>query len=187
MTRVVIAIDRLAAFVFGVVLVALGVGALLWKTHWIPRTPELITAPGLVTASQTHWWPWAVAGVGALLVVLALRWLVAHLPLTRIKQTTLSAGDGGVISADLGEVADAAARALQASPDVYSAKGRAVLDRGVRTIELAVTSHSPTTLGAVIEAADEVSAQLGVVLGGDAVATRTLVHVDTRKRRDRPA
>ena len=185
MTRAVTAIDRLAAFVFGVVLIALGAGALLWNTHWIPRTPEVITAPGLVTASETHWWPWAVAGVGLLLVVVALRWLVAHLPMTRVRQTTLSVGTGGVVSADLGEVADAAGRALQASPDVHSAKGRAVLDRGHRTIDLTVTSHSPTTLGAVIEAADEVSAQIAVVLGDDAVATRTVVHVDARKRRDR--
>jgi hypothetical protein len=185
MTRVVIAIDRLAAFVFGVVFLAIGVGALLWNTHWIPRTPELVTAPGLVTASGTHWWPWAEAGVGLVLVLLAVRWLVAHLPMTRVSQRTLSVGDGGVVSADLGEVAAAAARALQACPDVHSAKGRAVLDRGVATIDLTVTPHSPTTLGAVVEAVDEVSAQIAVVLGADAVATRTSVHVDARKRRDR--
>lgn len=185
MTGAVTAIDRFAAFVLGVVLIVLGVGALLWNTHWIPRTPELITAPGLVAASDTHWWPWAVAGVGLVLVVLSLRWLVAHLPLTRVKQTTFTVGDGGVVSADLGEVAAAAPRALQANPNVHSAKGRAVLDRGERTIDLTVTSHSPTPLGAMIEAVDDVSAQIAAVLGEHAVATRTSVRVDTRKRRDR--
>jgi hypothetical protein len=185
MTRLATAVDRLAALIFGIGLILLGVGLLLWNTHWIPDTPDTITAPGLVTATETHWWPWAVAAAGVLLVLLALRWLFAHTPKTRLKGLRLSVGPGGDVTADLGQVADAAARALQASPDVHSAKGRAVVDRGVRTLDLTVTAYSPTTLAGLIEVVDAVNGQIANALGDSAVATRTLLHVDGKGRHDR--
>ena len=78
MTRLATTVDRLAALVFGLILLAVGAGLLVWNTHWIPGTPQMITTRGLVTAAGTRWWPWAVAGVGILLVLIALRWLLIH-------------------------------------------------------------------------------------------------------------
>jgi hypothetical protein len=185
MTRLATSLDRLAALVFGLALIAIGVGLLAWDTNAIPGTPEMITARGLVTAAGTDWWPWAVTGVGVVLVVTALRWLFIHNPKARVKALRLSAGDAGSVSVDLGEVADAAARALKQSPDVHSATGRAVIDRGTRTIDLTVTAYSPTTLGAVAEAIDTVNSQIADVVGDTSIATRTSIHIGKSTRRDR--
>jgi hypothetical protein len=187
MTRFATTIDRLAALVFGLALIALGVGVLVWNTYWIPGVPEKITAPGLVAATNADWWPWAVAGVGILLVLIALRWLVVHTPKSRVRALPLSTGGVGAISVDLGQVADAAARALQRNADALSAKGRAVVDRGARTIDLDVTAYSPTTLTALVESVDEVNRQIVGVLGDAKVAVRTTVHVDGHARRNRVA
>ena len=185
MTRLATAFDRLAALVFGLALIAIGAGLLVWNTNVFTGTPEMITARGLVTAAGTDWWPWAVAGVGVVLVLTALRWLFVHTPKAKVKALRLSAGDAGSVSANLGEVADAAARALELSPDVHSAKGRAVIDRGTRTIDLDVTAYSPTTLSAVAEAIDTVNSQIAYVVGDTSIATRTSIHIDKHSRRDR--
>ena len=54
------------------------------------------------------------------------------------------------ISVDLGEVAAAAARVLGQSTQAHSAKGRAIVDRSTRIIDLTVTAHSPTALSALV-------------------------------------
>ena len=86
---------------------------------------------------------------------------------------------------DLGEVADAAARVLGQSTQAHSAKGRAIIDRGTRTIDLTVTAHSPTTLSALIESIDSVNTQIAGMLGDPTIATRTSIHIDKHPRRDR--
>ncbi len=185
MTRLATTVDRLAAAVFGLALIAVGVGVLVWNTHLIPHGPHVITAPGLVAATNTEWWPWAVAGVGLLLVLLAVRWLFAHTPKARVKSLPLPSSAAGSISVDLGQVADAAAAALQQNANSHGAKGKAVIDRGRRTIDLAVTAYSPTTVTPLIATVDEVGGQITQMLGDARVAVRTTVRVDTHARRDR--
>ena len=133
MTRSASTLDRLAALVFGLALIALGVGLLVWNTDWITGIPQIITAPGLVTAAETGWWPWAVAAAGIVLVAIALRWLFTHTPKAKMKNLRLSGGNAGSISADLGEVADAAARVLGQSTQAHSAASPEALD--ARSIE----------------------------------------------------
>ena len=181
MTRSASTLDRLAALVFGLALIALGVGLLVWNTDWITGIPQIITAPG----AETGWWPWAVAAAGIVLVAIALRWLFTHTPKAKMKNLRLSGGNAGSISADLGEVADAAARVLGQSTQAHSAKGRAIIDRGTRTIDLTVTAHSPTTLSALIESIDSVNTQIACMLGDPTIATRTSIHIDKHPRRDR--
>ena len=181
MTRSAATLDRFAALVVGLAMICLGVGLLVWNTHWIPGTPEMITTPGLVAVAGTGWWPWAMAGIGVLLVLMALRWLLIHAPKAQIKDLR------SLISADLSEVADAAARVLQQYTDVHSAKGKAVIDRGTRTIDLEVTAHSPATVVTLIKSIDAVNCQIAGVLGDVAVATRTTIHIDQHPRRDRVA
>jgi hypothetical protein len=185
MTRLATTVDRLAAAVFGLALIAVGVGVLVWNTHLIPHVPHTITAPGLVSATNTEWWPWAVAGVGLVLALVGLRWLFAHTPKARVKALPLPPTAAGSTSVDLGQVADAAATALQHDTNSHGAKGKAVIDRGSRTIDLAVTAYSPATVPALIAAVDEVGGQVTEMLGDARVAVRTTVHVDKHGRRDR--
>ena len=186
MTRLATSIDRLAALLLGVLLIVLGLGLLVWNTDWLPHIPQAITAPGLVTASGTHWWPWALAVAGILLIVLALRWLFTHTPQAKIKTQRLSGAEkNGVIDVDLKHVAGAAAHALEQHPDVDSAKGRAIFDRGTRTIALDVTTNSPTLLTELTGPIDAVGRHIAEVIGEANVATRTTIHVTKHPRRER--
>ncbi|BDX35183.1 hypothetical protein TUM20985_57300 [Mycobacterium antarcticum] len=183
MTRTASTVDRLAALLLGVLLIVLGLGLLVWNTDWVPRIPQAITAPGFVTAAGTAWWPWALGVGGILLILIALRWLLSHTPKAKVKDLRLASGENGTITADLGAVADAAARALEEDPNIDSAKGKAVIDRGTRTIDLVVNASSPMTLTDLRTPIDLVGRQIADVLGDVAVATRTTVHVDKRPRR----
>lgn len=185
MTRLATSLDRFAALVLGLLLILLGLGMLVWNTDWLPRIPQMITAPGLVTAAGTHWWPWALAGAGILLVLLALRWLITHTPKAKIKTQRLSGGENGVISVDLKEVAHGAAHALQQNSDIDSAKGKAIIDRGTRIIDLDVTANSAVLLTEVTGSIDDVGRQIAEVLGDVTIATRTTIHVPKHSHRER--
>jgi hypothetical protein len=185
MTRWASTVDRLAALICGLALIALGLGLLVWNTDLFAGIPQTLTAPGLVTAAGTAWWPWAVAAVGVVLVLVAVRWLLSHTPKAKVKAVQLAADKRfGSITADLGAVADAAARALEQSPDAHSAKGKAVIDRGTRTIDLTVTAYSPSTVIPLIEPIDTVCTQIAEMLGDRTIATRTCIHIDKGSRRE---
>lgn len=104
MTGTATFIDRLAALILGLVLLVLGAAMIIWTTHLIDGTPVYLTAPGLVSASSTAWWPWAVTASGVVLVLLGLRWLATHRPARRAGSYTLADSNlsQGCLSADLG-------------------------------------------------------------------------------------
>jgi hypothetical protein len=182
MTGTATFLDRVAALVLGVFLLAVGAAMVIWTTHLIDGAPEYLTAPGLVFAAQTAWWPWAVTAAGILLVLLGLRWLATHRPARRARELTLADSNlsDGCLSADLGSLADAAAAELRERPAITSARGKAVIDRGKPSIHLDVTAAGTDTLAHAARAADEVAATTVGMLG-DAIAVQTRLHVNTRK------
>lgn len=183
MTRSAMALDRIAALLVGLVLIAVGVCAVGWNGFLRNTIPESIELPTLVAATQQGWWPWAVAGAGVVLVLLGLRWLLSHTPAAKAGSVPLSvSGDAGRVTADLGAIADAAAQQLEAHPGVHSAKAKAIDDRGLRTLDVTVTATSVPDLGAAAAAADRVCCDAIGMLGDDSVATRTRIHLDRTKR-----
>ncbi|WP_067864438.1 hypothetical protein [Nocardia shimofusensis] len=179
MTRLAGALDRFAAFVAGVALLGLGIALLLWNTDVVEQVPETVTAPGLMSATDTAWWPWALAGAGLVCALLAIRWLFSHTPASSAGTLRLADPDGlGRVSIDLGSLAAAAAAHLAARPDVSSAKGKAVVERGVRTIELTVKARSVEDLATLVAAANEVSSELARSLEDRSVAVRSLLGLE---------
>ncbi|MDV6271537.1 alkaline shock response membrane anchor protein AmaP [Rhodococcus globerulus] len=186
MSRTASFLDRFVTLVVGVLLIGLGTGALIWNTTMVPDTPDQVTAPALVTATGTSWWPWAVAAGGAAAVVLGALWLLAHTPSPRAKPLRLNtSGDLGSITVDLGSLAAAAAQTLAAHHDVRVAKGKAVIDRGTRTIDLTVTgtAESADDLSALTDAIDTVCAHLVHATGDNSPATRAILHITTHPTR----
>lgn len=175
-------LDRMASLVMGLMLVTLGVGMIIWSLHLVDGTPVYVTAPGLVTAAGTAWWPWATTGAGLLLIPLGVRWLLAHHPARRAGALTLadSSSAQGRLSADLGSLAQAAAAELRKHPAIRSASGKAVIDRGKPSLHLDVTAAGTDSLAHAAAAADDVAATATGMLG-DAIAVQTRLHVDTRK------
>ncbi|MEU0494573.1 alkaline shock response membrane anchor protein AmaP [Mycobacterium sp. NPDC006124] len=183
MTRTAVTFDRFAAVVAGLALVALGAALVVWTTGRVSNLPRNVSVPGLHSATTTGWWPFALAGAGVVLVVLALRWLFAHSPAAKVKDLPLRRDDSGSITVDLGEVASAAAQALEQTLDVESASGKAVIDRGTRTVDLTVTTSASPRSDRLIPAIDAVCAQIAGVLTDPSVATRTTIHTGKRERR----
>ena len=182
MTRTATLVDRVAALVLGLLLLAVGAAMVIWATHLIDGTPVYLTAPGLVFAADTAWWPWAVTGAGVVLVLIGLRWLAAHRPARRAGDLTLADSNlsEGCLSANLSSLADAAAAELRQRPAIQSASGKAVIDRGKPSVHFDVTAAGTDTLAHAAHAADEVAAT-AVGMLGDAIAVQTRLHVNTRK------
>ena len=78
MRRGLIAFDRLAALIIGIVLIAAGAAALGWRFDLIAG--DRLEINGLTGVPQQNWWPWATGAGGVLLVFLGFSWLVRHLP-----------------------------------------------------------------------------------------------------------
>lgn len=187
MTRPTAAMDRLATAIVGILLVAGGAAVLIWDTALVADIPESITAPGLVRASETSWWPWASAGAGIVLALVALRWLVAHRPTPRIDRTAIDgtfidAEDvtSGRATADITALASASARALEIHTCVKKASAKAVIDRRQRIIMIDATAQSPELLGEAALAADQVARDAITMIGDSSLATRTVIHIEKR-------
>ena len=183
MTRTASTLDRIAAALIGLLVIAVGAGALIWNTTLSSGFPDRITAAPLMSATSQPWWPWAVAGAGVLLVIIGVRWLLTHTPAAKTKPLPLhDADDRGTITVDLTAVVDAAAYALAQRPDVRSAKGKAVIDRGTRTLDLTVSVAAEENLSELTDAIDAVCADLARATGDPTLATRTTVRIASTTR-----
>lgn len=183
MSRGVITLDRFAALLMGIVAIAAGVFAVGWWLNvfsWLPTSLE--TAP--VTGATTQpWWPWAAGLAGTVLVLLGLRWLVAHIPHGSVDDLTLpGTGIEGKLRAAATPVAKAAADALAATPGVRSATGRVRRDRGQLIARLSATIEADADLQAVASAADRIAIDLARVLEREDLHSLVMLRVATRNR-----
>lgn len=182
MSRAAAAVDRIAVAVVALVLVALGTGAVAWQSGLIPGARDELAAPWARTTTDTAWWPWVLGLAGVVLMLIGLRWLAAHLPSRRVSDVRLpGSGSGGRLYVDLGAVASAAAGDLAGAHGVRSVRGRALADRGRRTIELGVTVDPTASLRSVREAVEATTARLAQSIGTDH-AVRVRVHTARRTR-----
>ena len=188
MTRWTITADRVMALLVGGVLIVAGAGVLLWHTGLIPGLPPVVTDHALTDAISTWWWRWAVAAAGVACTAVALRWLGAHRPAGKAAPIELHDSDtAGTVSIDPAAVASAAADALRQHSAVGSVKGKAVTDRGERTVELAVTAAHPGDLDALVAAIDTTCADIArATTGAPPLAARTTLHLKGGRALTRP-
>lgn len=180
MSRRLAGVDRFVVAVVGLVLIAVGVLAVLWQRDLVSWLQPRITTRPLGDATTTAWWAWAVGAAGAVLMVIALRWLLAHLFRPRVGHTVLNGSDRtGRLSADLGAVASAAANQLAAVPGVSGAKSAVRSERGRRTLILTVTAESDADVPEVISAVERVHDELATALPDPGLAVRVQLHINT--------
>ncbi len=168
MSRAVVAVDRLMTVLVGLLVLVLGAGLVLW---WLDRVSWLsgsVDTSSVQDVLDQPWWPW-VAGVGGvLLVVLGLRWLLAHLPARGVGELSLAgSGSQGRLLAAARPVVSAATDQLAAAPGVRSAGGKIVRERGQLVVRLRAAIEPSADLGAVAGAADQVVSDLARVLERD--------------------
>ncbi|MGI4895322.1 MAG: hypothetical protein ACRYF3_09435 [Janthinobacterium lividum] len=177
MSRAVLGLDRFMAFVAGLVLIVVGLAAAAWGAGWLdkvwssaPQTLQLKTASDAFAES---WWPW-VAGIGGgVFILLALWWLLSHLPRRGVGPLTLpGSGKSGRLTVDPSGTAAIAADVLAETPGVRSASSRVLRDRGQLVVAVKATIEPTADLASVVSATDEVAADLRKVLGRDDARAR---------------
>ncbi|NIZ93341.1 hypothetical protein [Kineococcus rubinsiae] len=190
MSRSVVGLDRVLTLLAGLLVVAAGAAVAAWGGGWLvqvwaaaPRTLQLRTASDAFSAS---WWPWAAGAAGVVAALLALWWLLAHVPRNRVGDLPLrGSGRGGRLALDPSGAAATAADVLAATPGVRSASSRVVRERGSLVVDVSATVEPTADLTAVVVAADAVTADLRQVLGRDDTRARVRLGVARRARRQR--
>lgn len=182
MSRAVIAFDRIAAIVLGLLLLAAGAACIAWWRGDLGLSGPLDVQP-VVDRTTQPWWPWVAGLVGAALVLIGLRWLAAHVITRGVGQVRLpGTGKKGRLTAQVKSVAQAAADVLENTEGVRSTRGTINRDRGQLTARLTATIEPTADLRAVTEAADQVAADLKHVLQRDDLHCLISLRVANRGR-----
>jgi len=187
MGRAVLGFNRLAALVVGLVLIVVGLAAAAWAAKlltkvWAAAPSKLSLTPVTDTFAMT-WWAWVAGIAGAVLILLALWWLLAHVPRRGVGNLSLSGSGGtGRLTVDPAGAASTAADVLAETPGVRSASSRVLRDRGQLVVAVKATVEPTADLRAVVEATDDVATDLAQVLGRDDARARIQLAVARRAR-----
>ncbi len=187
MRRIVLGLDRLLTILFGTTLFVTGIGAAAWyngglRRLW-PQFPKQVSTQKTSDLLNTGWWPWASGAVGALLVLLGLWWLIAHLPRRGVSTLALPGSSrAGRLRIDPSGPATTAADVLADAPGIRTAHSKVLRDRGELVVALTATIDPRAELSDVITAADTIAADLRTVLGRDDAHARIRLSVARRGR-----
>lgn len=182
--RGVLLLDRFVVLLLGVGLVAGGAAAALWRIGWLDDVlgdaPDSLDTSVLLSPVDTDWWPWAAGAGGVLAVLLALGWLLRHVPRQRVSTLRLPGSTAaGRLEADSGPIAQAAADSLGAEAGIRSASGSVRRERGVLVLVLTADVDPASSLPDVVAAAERVGAEASAVVGRDDVRCRIRLRAGT--------
>ena len=183
MSRGIDRFDRLMVGLVGAAFMLVGVGCMVWSTRstswwpqWIQQLPDRVSIGPAVAWLASPWWPWLCGASALLLALVAVRWLVAHLPAKGVGYLRLpddaDSRDRGVLLVDARAAADAAALALNSLPGIETAVGSLDDVDGQLVARIDATIEATADLREVGRSCDQVSAQLAQVLGRRDVAVR---------------
>jgi hypothetical protein len=181
MRRSVLAFDRVVALLLGLLLLVVGVGAVAWQLGYLtdvwPGVPDALDVDsGRLTGASSYALIAGVIGVAA--VALGLWWLLAHLPRRAVGALRLPAGEqrGRLVVAP-GPAVATAAEVLAEHPAIRSARGAVLADRGELVVRLRATADPDADLASVVDACDEVLADLADVLPAEQLRSRVELSV----------
>lgn len=168
-------LDRAATLVVGLVLIGVGAAAFLWERGLIDWPTQPDVAPTLEFLRR-GWVPWVAGFGGALLLLVAILWLVAHLGRSRVRYLDPPANSDAT-GTDLTTIATAAAAELGKRPDVLTCKTKTIRDRGQVVVELQPTLSADADLRAVTTTAEKVATSVHRVVARDDVHVRIAMKV----------
>lgn len=187
MSRRTLALDRFLALVLGLVLLVGGAALVAWPTGWLDQllgqeAGTLSTGP-VTDALGASWWTGAAAAAAVVLAVLAVWWLVAHVPRQSAGTLTLTgSGRSGQLTIDPDGPAQAAADELATVAGVRSARGTVNRERGRLVVVLDATVEQRADLAEIAAEADRITATLYHVLGRRDARARVRLSVARRDR-----
>ncbi|RXR26048.1 hypothetical protein EQW78_16465 [Oerskovia turbata] len=190
MNRTVLRLDRVLLALFGLVLVVVGVAALLWTTgtlaEYVDGVPDSLDTSGATTAASQTWWPYATGAVALLLAIVAVWWMLAHLPARSVPEQDLPGSSRAMrLRIDRGAVADATAHAAQQIPSVRRSTATLRDEGSELVLSLLVTVDPATDLPDLATRLDDLVADAATVLPDERLRSRTTVRMRTSRRSDR--
>jgi hypothetical protein len=181
MSRSILAFDRIVVLLLGLVLLVLGVAAVGWQLGYLadvwPAAPDTLDVDsGRLTGSPNY--PVIAGAVGVALVVIGVWWLFAHVPRRSVGALRLPAGEQpGRLVVEPGPAVATAAEVLADDPMIRSARGAVLADRGELVVRLRATADPDADLASVVQACDDVLADLADVLPADQLRSRVELSV----------
>lgn len=192
MNRTVLRLDRVLLALAGLVLVVVGVAALLWTTGTlagvVDGVPESLDTAVVTDAASESWWPYATGALALVLAVVALWWMLAHLPPRTVAEQDLPGSTRAArLRISRSAVADATAHAAGQLPSVHKATAT-LRDEGPELVlSLLVTVDPATDLPELASRLDGVVADAASVLADDRLRSRTTLRLRSSRRSDREA
>lgn len=189
MKRGAAALNRLLVLTVGLALAVLGAGALAWDrdVERVRIAVADIDRDRIAAVPEQTWWNWALGATIAVGLVLGIVVLAVDLTRRRAAPSTLlETSTDTPVAIDLGPIATGVAAELAQLPGVRRARGRAVSDRGLATVQITLDADPHSDMAALVRDAERVAATTTSALGGTAVAdvaVRVLLHLD---RADHP-
>lgn len=161
------AVDRVVFVLLGVLFIAVGVASILWQLDVIGADYVALTPAPLQEYPDQTWWPWAIGIGGAVLLLVALMWLMAHSPQGGSNEVRIpGSGHGGRFTATVVPILDAAAESLRGHNDVEAV--HATMKERKTTAVLArfdVQIYPGADLRSVAESAERTANELRAVVG----------------------
>ena len=165
MTRRLRALDRALTALVGLLLLAAALLTLAWTRGWTLggtlHLPHDVHTGPVTDTLRAGWWPWTFAIVTVVLGLLALRWLLAHVPTpSRRALRTVNADDAGATRLDLTALAEATGSRFADLAPVVAARGSYRQVRGEHVVEVRAAVDDRTSSRLVAEAVRTIDAEL---------------------------
>lgn len=178
------ALDRTLVVLVGLLLAAAGAALLGWQQGWFPQLTGTLQTDAVVDATQTGWWPWAVAAGGVALGLLGLAWLTAHVPGRGPGSVRLSgSGAAGRLEVDLRGTADALGTRLGELAPLTGIRTGTTQVRGGSVLEVRARLEPEADADAVVEAVRTCREELDVAFPDGEVGLRVRVSSPRRAGR----
>ncbi|QIG42160.1 hypothetical protein G5V58_04710 [Nocardioides anomalus] len=182
MSRRTVVLDRVVVALVGLLLLAAGLLAVDWRTGTVLDLRDRLDAGPVLDVVDAGWWPWVCAVVGVVLALLALAWLLAHLPHRGPGRTRLAGSDqGGTLEVELRSVASAVADRLADLGPVTGARGTTDRVRGTTVLEVRGRVEPDADTDALDRAVRTCAAEVEQAFAG-AVPLRVLLDAPRRTR-----
>jgi hypothetical protein len=180
------AVARVLSALLGLGLLLAGGSIILWRCHvGFARTLYAhADRHWYLTAGQQPWWSWALAVITIVGLVGGLVLLTVTLRPNRLGTVELarSVEPLGTSTLGAGTFADAVAAELARHELVYSARGRAVIDRGLPTLRITVTAPVEVPLDQLRGLAAAARADVASAIGAAAPAMQFFVEYRPERR-----
>lgn len=174
-----LAIDRAAAILFGLLLLAGGAAVIDWRFDLVGVWTRL-DADRIAATFDEPWFPWAAGGVAIVLGALALWWLLARIPRPVEGRVPLGSDGADRIEVDVKSIAPRLREQLERSAPVdHVTSGRIVTGTG-QLVELRAHVDPRADGESLVKAAEHLAATVAEAFPDGQVTVRTLIDAPRR-------